>query len=806
MIGTQSPLTASFNTTGYAKELAMIQRVLAADPGLSKSVFLQTRIGSGRGILEDIYDRKNDTIRKKAELRDEVESFINFYQRIFRPHVEVEVENNDFYNGIQWDSDDIQNFMAANLPAHQSNRMTRWIRTMTGEQRSTETVWNPVGMDQKSHQYAELVGHIIRSIAQTNEFSDSVEAPVFFDGIVGGRGYSYVCPDPYDPFGNVQIQRIRPQEIMYDLYSAKDGSMKDCVYMLRAYYKDLEDLILMYPEWEQELRNWGPADYGYMAHNLRFMQFEPRIPSILKNRTFQKANFFQHGMGRGRQRAFVTEFYRKRGKPGFSVYDGYANIEHFFEIPGKNSIEQAISFYKDLRQAYAYAFAAEGKPPREVVDPPRQYALMGIDREIWAGFNLLEVTWTEGDKFPYQQFCPEYRDGEWRGIFEDDKDHQRIINRMLVYMDLLLSGTKGKDVINMKYFPAGTQADDVEEWATRPTKPLIINSSSPAAIDNIMRHYDAAQQGPAHAELMRFVENASSFVNGGENMIGQPAFAGQSAKSVDTLKRSAQSGTVTTFSALEYWQRDAGWQTWSHARFLSPNKQFAVIDDNKKPLFASMLQPQNLGLAGGVESIRGFQYKITMSEKLKSLSERDRQHQDVMNILQQGGQAIAKYVLPLALQTMDADQTTIDEIMAKMAADEEQANKMAQMEQDRANYAESEKWRIRGLEIQLEMQRVQALLHPPVKTTLGGKFIPGPYFLSAAAEQAGLPADPEGMARDRSAGALIEQDVANLAEEQWQENLDEIERAKFISSKASMPTKPPTAKSRISRQNKKQEA
>lgn len=802
-----NPLTASFNTTGYAKELAMINRVLAAEPGLAKSVFLQTRIGAGRGLIEDIWDRKNDALRKKAEMKDEMESFVSVMAPIFRPHVEVECENNDFYNGFQWDSPDIQNFIDANLPAHQSNRITPWIRTFLGEQRSTETVWNPVGLDEKSNQYASLVGHIIRSVAQANEYSDTVEAPVFFDAIVGGRGYSYVCPDPYDPFGNVQLQRIRPQEIMYDIYSAKSGSLRDTVYLLRSYYKDLEDLIAMYPEWESELRNWGPADYGYMAQTLRFTLFEPRIPSVLKNRDFRKANFMQHGIGgRGRQRAFVMEFYRKRGKSGFSVYDGYANIEHFFEIPGKNSIEQAISFYKDLRMAYAYAFAAEGKTPTEVIDPPRPYQLMGYDREIWAGQNLLEVTWTESDAPPYQQLCPEYRDGEWRGLFEDDKDHQRIINRMLVWWEIELGGSKGKNVINQRYFPPGTTADDIEEVMTRPTKDIIINSSNPNAIDNVMRHYDGANQSTVNRELMQFAQGASNFINGGENQIGIPAFAGQSAKAGAQLMRSAQTSHVKTYSSTSFWQRETGLMTWQHCRFLSPNRKFAVVDENNRALYASMLAPQAIGLANGVESIKGFSYKIYMSERVKSLSERDRQHSEVMVIMQQAGQANAKYIMPYALKTSDADQDVINGILAEMKADQDQANKMAQMEQDRMNYAESEKWRIRELEIQLEMARVQVLMNPPPKTSLTGKFSPGPYALAAILDKNGIPTDPEGMARDRSAGALIEQDVANLAEKQWQENLSAIERQKFVESKASLPTKPPTAKSRISRQNKKQEA
>lgn len=805
--GYGNPLTASFNTTGYGKELAMINRVLAAEPGLAKSVFLQTRIGAGRGLVEDIWDRKNDTLRKKAEMKDEVEAFIAQYMNIFKAHVEVECENNDFYNGIQWDSPDIQNFLEANLPAHQSNRMTPWIRTFTGEQRSTETVWNPVGMDEKSHAYAGLVGHIIRSIAQANEYSDTVEAPVFFDGIVGGRGYSYVCPDPHDPFGNVQIQRIRPQEIMYDLYSAQSGSLKDTVYLLRAYYKDLEDLIAMYPEWEGELRNWGPADYGYMAHNLKFMLFEPRIPSVLKNRDFRKANFMQHGIGgRGRQRAFVMEFYRKRAKPGFSVYDSFAHIEHFFEIPGRNSIEQAISFYKDLRMAYAYAFAAEGKKPVEVVDPPRRYDLQGYDREVWAGLNLLEVTWTESDTPPYQQFCPEYRDGEWRGLFEDDKDHQRIINRMLVWMEILLGGAKGKDVINMKMFPAGTTPDDVEEWLTRPTKPLLINSSNPAAVENVMKHYDAAQQGTYHRELMEFAKNASNFINGGENQLGVPAFAGQSAKLGAELKRSAQTSHVKTYSSLEMWQRETGWMTWAHARFLSPNRKFAVVDDNNKALYASMLAPQAIGLANGVESIKGFQYKITMSEKVKSLSERDRQHQDVMAVMQQAGADNAKYIMPLALETADLDQDKITKILNAIAEDEDRAQKLAVMQEDRLNYAEAEKWNKVREELMLERMRIEALLHPPPKTSLTGKFVPGPYYMAAVNEQQGIPSDPEGMARDHASITLMNQDAADLAEENWLAGLHPEERRKFLESSTSMPAKPPTAKSRISRMNKKQEA
>lgn len=780
------------SSESYAKQLQMLDAAMTADPYRSKSIYLESRNGGGRGNEPSMYDKKNDAMRKRSELWDIFDGFIHEYAPIFRPHVEVEIENNDFNNGIQWDSTDIARFRKAKLPPHQSNRMTRWARTIMGEQRSTETIWNPVGLDNDSHRYAGLLGHIMNVLSVQNEFSDE-EAMVWYDNIIGGRGYGCVFPDPADRRGNIIMQRCRPAEFMYDIYSAKNGALDECCYLLRAYYKDLEDLIVQYPAWEPELRNYGPGDFG-TTHNLEFMTFQPRIPSVLKYRDLQRARFFQHGMGRGRKRAWVGEFYVRRSRPTIMVYDGFANVEHHFD-----NTPQAIYFYKNLSAAYQAAFLSQGQQPRPVVDPPEAAAQKVVDRYIWAGNNLLEVSTSETDRFPYEQLCSSYRDGEWRGFFEDDKDHQKIINRMMIWLEVLLSHAPGKNVINMHRMPEGTELEDVQEIMSHPTQDLIIDDADEKAVESVMRHYGTGDQGTTYKEILEFAKEGSNFVNGGLNQIGQPAFAGQSGRSIDRLSRAGMTATVTEFAALERWQRGMGQRVAYGVQFLSPNRIFAAIDKADVPTYMSVAGQQ-------IQSIRGMQFRITISEKVKSLSERDRRHDDMMALMQQLGD-YAKYVLPEALESMDAEQSIIDRVEARMKADQDSEAQQQQMQEARANMELAHKQRLAEEKVAIDAQRAHNEAHPAPKLSVTAKESLGPTAMGELMNEIWeIPADGAGIAKSQAQGALMDQDKADMAQQHWIENLPAPMKEKFLNSSESVPAAPPTAKSRISRMNKKQEA
>src|ERR1035437_4303500 len=227
----QSDLALRGTASRYERELGVLSRELQKNPAFGDSVALQTRWRTGLPTYswEEKLDRRSTLIRLRANAWKEVSDFIYNYRNIFEARTAVEVDNWDFYYGFQWDDQEMRRLQKIGMVPHVSNYMSRWARTLIGEKRGTETVFNFESEDDALKPITEFYNQVCGKIARANKWPYR-SGGAFANYAIGGRSVMSVRPDPFSPFRNIIMGSERPSEFMYDFEHAKDGSLDGCNY------------------------------------------------------------------------------------------------------------------------------------------------------------------------------------------------------------------------------------------------------------------------------------------------------------------------------------------------------------------------------------------------------------------------------------------------------------------------------------------------------------------------------------------------------------------------------------------------
>ncbi len=163
------------------------------------------------------------------------------------------------------------------------------------------------------------------------------------------------------------MRNERYEEFMYDFEHAQDGTLEGCNHLMRTYYRDLEEVIFQYPEWEDYLLNYDYAAASGIEQLMLFTVAIPKVPPTAYKRVVQTPErFVQRPFFQRRRIAWMTEFYRIGGMKQWTVHDGNFDIDYDFDAE-----DAAIRFYRHIRDAsIARNLALTGQPGLDLVDPP----------------------------------------------------------------------------------------------------------------------------------------------------------------------------------------------------------------------------------------------------------------------------------------------------------------------------------------------------------------------------------------------------------------------------------------------------
>ena len=761
------------------------------DPAFVENMMLQTNwFGTGYSTEQDMLAARDEALSLTELARAEIRDFEWNYTPIFQARKEVMAQNYGFYNSIdQWSEADKQKISDAGLIPYVSNSMKRYIDTLLGEFLGSQTEWRPIGEDQISEYKAEFMSHLLRSVAQQNNWK-RLKYEITRDGIVAGMGVGSAMNDPQDPLGGIKLLRHKPYEFMHHVESAKNGSLDDTLYVWRGYYESRAKLIWEFPMWQKEIREF--------AGEMMYQNF-PYLETFLRPKVYRKAGesmdfTFEPYAGRtGRQWVFKREFYRRRQVPRFRVTDTITGTSYDAE-----SQDQAGYIAYELTQYYLQTAAAQGQVLQDTpVTEPRMVMASVVDQEIWAGDTLLAVNHSEENSVPYKFYTPEFIDGEVTSYFEHGKDMQRLQNRCMIFIDMLASGIKGKTVVNKRFLPENWDEAKIRRAMLSATEPVIIDDPSAESAAKIIHHIPPNNYGPLAGELARFASGSMDTMFGGLNAIGSTENAGESGRAVSFRQQAAAIATIPLREELRYFDKQMGESVAYLSQFMDPRIQLLYVDDEGNPSYRA-------AASDGIQSISDLKFKIDISEVKGSPTEREAQANRYITMIQQVPES-APAVFPLLLKVQDinaSDRETITRYMQE----NDKFQKQIRMEQEKRATLETEKkWQVKEQELMIDMMRVKIEAANLPSVTLSGKLdgsMP-PAITATTLSWAGVDADPQTVAADYGEMARMDQQAADLAVIRRNKLMTPAQKSIEKRKAMQPPAMPPSPKDTLARKRKK---
>lgn len=694
---------------------------------------------------------------------------------IFRRRNAVHRENINYFQSHQWSENDITTIIEDGRKPYSFNLIRRFFQTLLGEQRSQRTEWRAIPMNKRSGMKVDVYNHLLRWAGQNNDFYD-VASDVFRDGVIGGVGVIGVDLDVHNPFGAIKIDRQYPLEFMWDLQTAKNGYLDNCKYVWRGCYIDREVALNEFPEWADEINLWRGASYGDNYFYGYETLIRPKIAATAADMT-GPYEYNPRFYAMYRNQLFKREFYRRRYVKKWLVHDGVSNMTQYFDDEQK-ALEWAQKLYAFYSEP---AIMAQFQIRQPYVSAPYWQDVAYVDQMIFLDNRLVRVNTSKVDRLPYKFYIPEWYDGDMTSYFEHGKGYQRLINRYMMFQDQMAGGVKGSTVINEFYANGKYTSQQLREVAVSANPTYLINMPDKDAAVGLINNIPPPNFGPAMSVLSDAVTRDLSQMYGGQNYIGQQAFAGQSGRSAQGLASQATVATIPLYDKWRKVQKQVGQDIIYLSQFLSPQLQMVVVDEMNNPEFRSFIDD-------GIQNPEDFTYDVFVSEVVKSATEQEATLNRLM-VVAQTNPELAQDMTEVFLDNVDIDASIKKKILenrdARIAYERQLEQQQIQLKQDENNikrqrdYAANE---LKNKELQLEAMNLPkvSMVIKPEETA--------PGLLAEIMNKAGVPADPIGVAADKAFDTIMRQEALNLQQKSRNDLLLPEER-EGLKNKAKQPYK-----------------
>lgn len=629
-----------FQPSLYDRETMLAQKAVQTEGLISDYRFSNGYYDNS--FIEQMHDQKSAAMTWQAQAFQEIQQFQWAHQSWFSQLAKVRKENFDFVlRDQQWTPEDEKAMIKRGRKPYVVNMLKPHWRRIKAEMIAQRTEWRGVGgpnWEDKS----ELINHIFRWVAQINNYQQ-VQVEVYEDGMVGNVGMSGTMLDPYDPYGAIRIERYRPDEFMWDIYSAHDNALSKTNYFLRSYFKDKKTLSAIYPAWEKEILEAQTGVSGTMAE-LSHTIMRPKV-SGLTGYMEQSTSFDGYLNTLYGQLVFTREFYRRRPIAKYTIRNNYNNTEEKFD-----NIQDAYTRGRDLVQFYFAQFIRSGGDPNQFfprISMPQVVTSNVVDRLVWVGDILIDLTTSDDDYIPYQPFIPESKDGEIKGFFEGSKGPQRFRNVAFSAMHQAMAGIKPTRLVNKAKLTGKMTDRQIEEKSVREGETWIFNDPMGLDLKGVMINVDQPQIGTLPQVMHAMMSDDINNANGGLNAIGITENAGESGKAILQRRSAASMSTAGALDAFADWNRRVGESVLHLSQYLDPTMVMTVSDDMGESITRSIIDD-------GIQSIKGVKAQVTVKEVLASPTERDARLERAIALAGQS-QEVAADMMPIVLKYADFD-------------------------------------------------------------------------------------------------------------------------------------------------------
>ena len=668
----------------------------------------------------------------------------------------------------QWSEEEKQVFADQGLLHYVNNTMRRYALTALGEKIGQRTDWRARARRAEHDGYADAANIAMRWAADRNNWKMQ-EQYCYRDGMVGSRGVAGVRRDYRNPYGNIILERYRPQEFMWDIMTARDPRLKGTKYLERIYFRSRADLMVEFPEWAEEIRAYStPGMYTQHIQNLQVLiqaKTDPTIGSDMPAQIFEPTAYAGWA-----DSLLCTEFYRRHPVLKYRVVDGYRRKVVDFE-----TAEQATEWGRITYNYYLNFFQANGIPILEpAISPVQPVYVDAVERIMWAGMIPLRIEPFGQDEFPYHFFIPEWIDNNVTSFFGHGKDHQRIINRMFTRMDQAAGGVKGKTVINKWALQSEYSDEELDAILASDTAPLKVNIPPGMSMDEVIKITGIPSIGELPSMLMKVAFEGQEQMYGGLNAIGDQQSSAESGVAVRSRQTASALALIPYMEEFASFKRGIGKHLLQNIQQLDPTTLMSIMDETPRAGQANASKAKML-LAFGEQSIGEIDMDLDVIEVQASPSDRDRRASTMKELFGQIP-ALVPYALNLYLKDVDVDEDEREIIVSGMQSDMDMKNQLAMQQQAHTQAMETQEMELRRVDKMIKLEELKIKSAPPPQWTVNVKAEDTPELQASLANRIGMDADPLGVAQAKAAEAYIKQAALDLQQQSYYKNMPEWAR------------------------------
>lgn len=343
----------------------------------------------------------------------------------------------DFVEGRQWTEGQLKKLASEGRPALVFNKVAPLVRLVTGYMRNnrTDIKFSPASDESSSDEVAEALSMIAKSIAEGCDLQ-WVDASIFLDGVITGRGYWDQRLDfSQNDLGDAKIVDKDPFTIFVDP-DCQDYDLNAAGYVCESRWASPEQIEFCYGPQARRMiepvigysgQTWG----GYPYMDLAAQEIAP-IRGFAQDDKLGEMNWRDF---------FHTELVDQTRK-NVRVLDMQHATTQWGEvlIDMETGDRQPVPAEDELRMMYPKVEPAEAKRRYiekalyhgQQVGNPIAVDVRPVRRVRWTvmvGDILVHDAWSPYDRYTIGGFFPYFRRGVTRGMVEDMLDPQREINK-----------------------------------------------------------------------------------------------------------------------------------------------------------------------------------------------------------------------------------------------------------------------------------------------------------------------------------------------------------------------------------------
>lgn len=312
----------------------------------------------------------------------------------------------EFFCGLQWNSDDLTKLRAARRPALTINHILSTISNILGEQifNRTEVAYRARGSG-ATDDIADALTKVFMQISDNNELP-YVRSDVYADGIITGRGFYDCRLDFTDNLqGETRISRINPKSVLLDP-DAETYEVKGWGDVIISRWMAPDEISVLYGKDKGELlkgRVIGAYPFSY-----DMLDYErDRFGTPPANTYWMGAESMR---GMARLVRVIERQWRKLDR-----------IEHFVDLATGDS--RIVPFGWDHNRISDYL----GKNPNHGV---MRKLVQRVRWTVVADNVVLFDDWSPYDDFTVIPFFPHFRSGRTVGLVENLLGPQEYLNKI----------------------------------------------------------------------------------------------------------------------------------------------------------------------------------------------------------------------------------------------------------------------------------------------------------------------------------------------------------------------------------------